>query len=190
MIVPSIRTERLLLREQRPSDTEVLVAAYADDSFARYIVPQRRGLDREQAWRALSLVAGSWALNGFGMWVVEELETGTVAGRVGPWDPAGWPGFEIGWAIVPDHQGKGYATEAAAAAMVWAHNELGRDEMIHLIDPGNGPSEAVARRLGATFTGRHEFSNDLVVNIWTSRWDAFVESEPYRRHIAAANATA
>jgi RimJ/RimL family protein N-acetyltransferase len=74
--------------------------------------------------------------------------------------------------------------------MVWAHEELGRDEMIHLIDPANERSERVARRLCASITGRHEFPNDIVANIWTSRWETFTASEPYRHHIAASGATA
>lgn len=190
MIVPTIDTPRLRLREQRPGDTETLTRAYADENFARFITTQRRALTAKEAWQALSSVAGSWATSGFGMWIVEERDTGIVAGRVGPWAPPGWPGFEVGWAILPEHQGKGYASEAAAAAMVWAHDALGRDEIIHLIDPANAPSERVAQRLGATITGRHEFSNEVVVNIWTSCWDRLTQSEPYRRHIAASNATA
>ena len=186
MTVPMLQTARLRLRGHQPADTATLISAYADESFARFITTQRRALTTEEAWRAVAVVAGSWAASGCGQWIVEMRENGTVVGRVGPWNPPGWPAFEIGWAILPGHQGNGFATEAAASAMVWAHEALGREEFIHLIDPANTPSEGVARRLGATITGQHRFSEEGVANIWTSRWETFTASEPYRRHLGAA----
>ncbi|MGO4333335.1 GNAT family N-acetyltransferase [Labrys sp. KB_33_2] len=44
---------------------------------------------------------------------------GQWVGRVGPWQPEGWPGTEIGWALYRSHWGKGYATEAAARCVTW-----------------------------------------------------------------------
>jgi RimJ/RimL family protein N-acetyltransferase len=63
--------------------------------------------------------------------------------------PEGWPGPEIGWALVRDVWGKGYATEGAATATDWAFDNLGWTEVIHSIDPANVPSQQVARRLGS-----------------------------------------
>ena len=115
------------------------------------------------------------------MWLVEERATGEPAGVVGPWEPEGWPAFEIGWTIFPPHWGKGYATEAAAASFAWVHATLGRDEVIHLIDPANHPSEAVARRLGSVRTeGRKDFPNGSVADIWRTRWEDFVGTEAGR----------
>ncbi len=188
--VPTVKTRRLLLRGQRPDDTEELMAAYANDSYARFITLERRGLSRIEAWRPIALMAGGWAASGFGMWMVEERATGQPVGRVGPWNPEGWPVFEIGWSIFPAHHGKGYATEAAAAAMVWVHDLLDRDEVGHLIDPANPASEAVARNLGGEITGQFEFPNGVVASIWTTRWSAFLSSEAHRRYIAGRGATA
>jgi RimJ/RimL family protein N-acetyltransferase len=190
MNVPTLVTARLILREQRPSDTDALIRAYSDAAFAHFITTQRRALTAEEAWRAVAVVAGGWSTNGFSQWAVEERTTGALIGRVGPWTAPGWPAVEVGWSIIPQHQGKGYATEAAVAAIVWAHDQLGKDELIHLIDPSNTPSEAVARKLGATITGSHSFSEDVIANIWTSRWETFAASAPYQRYVAALDATA
>ena len=66
-------------------------------------------------WRNAAIMAGHWALHGFGMFVVEEKASGTFVGRVGPVYPPGWPGFEVGWGIATEFRGKGYAVEAARA---------------------------------------------------------------------------
>ena len=186
--VPTIETERLILRGQRPEDTEALMAAFADDDYSRFITREGRGLSREQAWRPIALVPGHWAVSGYGQWVVEERASGLPVGRLGPWHPAGWPDFEIGWSIFPGHQGKGYATEGSAAAFVWVHETLGRDHVIHLIDPENGASERVARALGAEKTGTWDSPLGQGVNVWTTRWERFTATDAYRRHVAAAAA--
>ena len=65
-------------------------------------------------------MAGAWAIQGFAMFSVIEKVSGRWIGRIGPWQPEGWPGTEIGWGIVRDRCGFGYATEAAAATIDWA----------------------------------------------------------------------
>jgi RimJ/RimL family protein N-acetyltransferase len=92
-------------------------------------------------------------LHGFGMFAVEEKSSHRYIGRVGPWCPPGWPGFEVGWGIDPAHRGKGYAVEAARASIDWVFASFEIDEIIHCIDPVNAPSQAVARRLGARKDG-------------------------------------
>lgn len=183
--IPTLDTERLILRGQRPSDTEALIAAYADDDFARFITREKRGLDAVEAWRVAAIVAGSWATQGYGQWIAEERATGLPVGRLGPWAPPSWPDFEIGWTIFPGHQGKGYAREGAAGSVIWAHEALGRDHVIHLIDPANVASERVAIALGAEKTGRWTVPTGEEVPIWTTRWEAFIKSSAYRRHVAA-----
>ncbi|MGH8259591.1 MAG: GNAT family N-acetyltransferase, partial [Steroidobacteraceae bacterium] len=87
------------------------------------------------------------------MFAVIERGTQRWIGRVGPWRPEGWPGPEIGWAIVRDCWGRGYATEAAAATIDWAFGTLGWNEVIHTISPENGRSRRVARKLGSVNRG-------------------------------------
>ena len=74
---------------------------------------------------------------------------GKFAGRVGPWLPPGWPGFEVGWGIASEFRGKGYAVEAARASIDWAFATFEIDRIVHCIDRENIASQSVARRLGA-----------------------------------------
>ena len=63
--------------------------------------------------------------------------------------PPGWPGFEVGWGIASDFRGKGFAVEAARAAIDWSFATFEIDQIVHCIDRENGASQAVARKLGA-----------------------------------------
>jgi RimJ/RimL family protein N-acetyltransferase len=115
-------------------------------------------------------MAGHWVLHGIGMFVVEEKSSGKFAGRVGPWFPPGWPGFEIGWGIAGEFRGKGYALEAARAAIDWAFATFELDEIIHSIDIENIASQVVARRLGAE-KGRQIDLFGHAADVWVTRRD-------------------
>jgi RimJ/RimL family protein N-acetyltransferase len=101
----------------------------------------------------MAAMTGSWALQGFGMFSVVEKASGRWIGRLGPWQPEGWPGTEVGWGILHEYWGKGYATEGAAAAMEWAFDVLDWSDIIHCIDPDNHGSIRVAERLGSVNRG-------------------------------------
>jgi RimJ/RimL family protein N-acetyltransferase len=58
--------------------------------------------------------------------------------------------MEIGWTVARAHWGKGYAAEAARAAVEWAHDQLGAGHIVSLIDPGNEQSIRVAEKLGGS----------------------------------------
>lgn len=143
--MPVLTTERLILRPPIASDFDAWAAVMADEVASRYILGP---LTRGQAWRSLCTMAGSWMLYGYGNFSVLEKETGRWVGRVGPWHPDPWPGPEIGWVFARDYWGRGYATEAARAAVDWVAS-IGWTRMVHVIHPDNAASMAVARRLGS-----------------------------------------
>jgi RimJ/RimL family protein N-acetyltransferase len=124
---------------------------------------------RAEAWRRFLWQPGAWLVQGFGMFGVIEKHSGLWMGQIGPWKPEGWPGNEIGYAFHPRAWGKGYATEAGAAAIDWALDNLGWDDIIHCIDRGNVASQNVARRLGSTMKGQGKLPpphQDAVIDIW------------------------
>ena len=96
----------------------------------------------------MAMHAGHWTLRGYGDWVVEQASDGEVLGRVGLWNPEGWPGLEIGWKLARHPWGHGYATEAGAAAMNWAWATLDARRLISIIHRDNAASMRVAERLG------------------------------------------
>jgi RimJ/RimL family protein N-acetyltransferase len=124
----------------------------ADPEVMRY-VSHGGILSREDAWDEMAALAGHWHLRGYGMWVVEERETGDFVGRVGLHYPEGWPDHEVAWALARPFWGKGYASEAARAALDEAFGRLGWPRVISLIDPANTRSIRLAARLGERFDG-------------------------------------
>ena len=117
---PVIETARLILRPWRGSDIAANTAMLSDPGTARYITPEGIAITTEiGGWRNAAVISGHWALHGSGMFAVEEKSSRRYIGRVGPWCPPGWPGFEVGWGIDREYRGKGYAVEAARASIDW-----------------------------------------------------------------------
>jgi RimJ/RimL family protein N-acetyltransferase len=127
----------------------------ADREVARYI-GEGKPLGRTDAWRQMALFAGHWVLRGYGIWVVEERTTHTFLGRIGFWEPDGWPGFELAYTLARPFWGRGFAREGAGAALAYARETLGRKDIISLIRPDNAPPIRVAEALGATEDGTIE----------------------------------
>ena len=100
--VPRVETARLVLRGWVPGDVEAHAAMSADPEVMRFL---GGALDRAQSWRQLATHAGHWVLRGYGNWAVERKADGVLLGRVGLWNPEGWPGLEVGWKLARDAWG-------------------------------------------------------------------------------------
>lgn len=149
-MLPVLFTERLMLRPLNGDDFEAYAAFAADAEQMRYL---GGAMGREVAWRDLTLRAGAWLTRGFSQFSVIERATGAWVGRIGPWQPEGRPGTEIGWGVARGFAGRGYAYEAACAAMDYAVDMLGWDEIVHTIVPENTRSIRLAERLDSVHRG-------------------------------------
>ena len=163
-----IETERLRLRPIAPEDVEPHCALMADPEIARFLTVDKRPQSRNAAWRAFASYLGHWTLRGYGFFSVFEKATGDWVGRVGPWMPEGWPGLECGWAIRRESWGRGYAPEAAVAAIRWIFaTQPQLDRIISIIDPQNSNSQSVAEKVGEENTGKtYNFENTIILDIW------------------------
>lgn len=146
VIGPEIETDRLILRPPRAEDFDPWVAFHADADVMKHLGGVQ---GPELTWRSICTMTGAWTIRGFSMFSVIEKASGNWVGRLGPWQPEGWPGTEVGWGLARDAWGKGYATEGASAAIDYAVDILGWDEVIHTIDPANTASIKMAERLGS-----------------------------------------
>jgi RimJ/RimL family protein N-acetyltransferase len=141
-----LETERLILRPPRMEDFNAWAAFLDDEEATRYIGGKQV---RAMAWRTFMAMCGCWHMTGIAMFSVIEKASGKWVGRLGPWNPDGWPQEEVGWGIAREHWNKGYASEGATAAMDFAFYVLGWSEVIHCIHAENKASQGVAKRLGS-----------------------------------------
>ncbi len=148
MDIPTITTERLILRPFRNGDLDAHAAMNADPTVMQYIGEVQ---DRAAAFRTMCAYMGHWYLRGYGPWAVEERATGAFVGRAGLTRFEPWPEVEVAYALVPSAWGKGYASEVAARSLRYAHEVVGARGVASHILAGNAASVRVAERLGAKY---------------------------------------
>ncbi|BBB12386.1 GNAT family N-acetyltransferase [Sphingopyxis sp. FD7] len=170
---PLLVTERLILRPPAAEDFDAFAAMCAEEETMRFI----GGVcPRSAAWRQWCTLAGAWHIRGFSMFSVIERASGEWVGRLGPWEPDGWPAPEIGYGVRAKFAGKGYAFEGCIAACDFAVEFLKWPELMHSIDPANTRSQALATRLGARNSGPTRLPapfEDAPVDAWTQSADAW-----------------
>jgi len=162
--VPVFETERLRLRGHTMGDFAHTKALWGDAAVMEHM--GGKPLTLEECWARFLRYAGHWSVLGFGYWVVEERETAEFVGEVGfanfkrDMESAVGDLPELGWVLAPAKHGKGYATEAAKAALDWGRKHFHSNEFVCLIHPGHKASIRVARKCGfeerklGTYRGR------------------------------------
>jgi ribosomal-protein-alanine N-acetyltransferase len=144
-----LETKRLKLREWRDADFVAFQKLTSDpvvmEYFPSLLTPKE---SNALAKRFQNLIAS----RGWGFWAVEEKSSGKFIGYVGLHKPASplpfKPCVEIGWRLLKEYWGKGYATEAGTEALRFAFEELKLDEVVSFTAVINTRSEAVMKRLG------------------------------------------
>jgi ribosomal-protein-alanine N-acetyltransferase len=168
-----IRTGRLILRDWRDDDLAPFAALNADPEVMRYFPAT---LTRAESDAAAARNRDGIARHGYGFWAVEVPGVTPFAGMVGlsvpRFEAPFTPCVEIGWRLARAHWGRGYATEAARAALGHAFGPLGLGEVVAFTVPANVPSRAVMTRLGMTRTPADDFDHPLLP-----------EGHPLRRHV-------
>ncbi|MDQ1533928.1 MAG: hypothetical protein QOF28_1689 [Actinomycetota bacterium] len=179
--VPVLRTERLVLRGFTPEDFEPFAAIVSDPEVVRYL-DDGAPISRDDCWRGMALFIGHWTLRGYGWWAVEDRRTGDFLGRIGLYNPEGWPGVELGWLLRRDAWGAGLATEGATAALSFSFDVIGADHVISLIDPSNTRSIRVAEKIGEHPIGNLDHFGKAVAVYRIDCCDAKTPASPRHGH--------
>jgi RimJ/RimL family protein N-acetyltransferase len=144
-MIPVLTTERLVLRAPTAADFPAYAAFYASDRSIYEDGP----LTRPAAWKEFATSAGAWVLQGFGALSIADRATGRYLGETGIYHPAHFPEPELGWMLVAEAEGRGFAREAALALRAWAYAARGFTTLVSYIDARNARSIRLAERLGA-----------------------------------------
>lgn len=163
VLVPTIETERLILRDWTEEDVDAVAAILTDREAANFIGGVAPSW---HPFRAVCTFIGHWQLRGFGFFALERKEEGDCIGWAGMWRPDGWPDNEIGYSLAKSVWGMGYATEAVEASLRFAYEAVGWKTAISLIDNKNTASQNVARKMHAILEKRDVQVTDFVADIW------------------------
>jgi RimJ/RimL family protein N-acetyltransferase len=123
-------------------------------------------LTREQSDALAECESRLLTERGWGLWAVEVIEQDPFIGYVGlteqRFQAHFTPAIDVGWRLAQDHWGKGYATEAAQAALAFGFDELGLHEIVSLTTISNERSQRVMERMGMTHDPADDFNHPLL----------------------------
>jgi RimJ/RimL family protein N-acetyltransferase len=166
----TLTTERLVLRPWRDSDREPFASMNADPVVMEHFPST---LTREQSDGLVDRIKQRMTDQGWGLWAVEVPGEAEFVGFVGlnPGDDAlGRPCVEVGWRLDASHWGHGYAPEGARAAVAYAFDRAGLDEVVSFTTPNNLRSQRVMQKVGLTLVGEFDHGG-------------LAEGHPLRRHV-------
>ena len=166
-----IDTPRLRLRRWRESDREPFATLNADPEVMEFFLSQE---SRAASDASIDAWQSQCAAQGWSNWALEVRASGQFVGfaglsvprRVLPFSPC----VEVGWRLAREHWGRGYATEAARAALRVAFQQLALAEIVSFTAIGNVRSRAVMERIGMR-NAHQDFE-----------YPGFPEGHPLRRH--------
>lgn len=167
-----IETERLILRAFRDEDRAPFAAINGDPRVADWLGGVR---DRAASDELIDRINAGIAQNGYDFWAAvrksDDVLVGMIGLRMELHDPPA-PCLEMGWRLAVAAQGRGLATEGAAAALAWGFETQPVDEILAWTAATNLASQAVMRRIGMTPDPSRDFDHPRLA----------LES-PLRRHV-------
>ena len=172
-MIPELRTKRLVLRAWRERDLEPFAALNGDPRVMEHLPAV---LSRAESDAAAALTRAHFDQHGFGYWAVEVVGGASFIGFAGlarpRFEAPFTPCVEIGWRLAAEHWGRGYATEAARAALRFAFDDLALDEVLAWTVPTNQRSRRVMDKLGMRQDPAGDFDHPRLP-----------EGHPLRRHV-------
>lgn len=144
-----LESARLRLRPWRDTDLAEFAQMCTDPQVMRYFPAP---LSRLESAAFIGRVRGHFAEYGYGLWALERKDTGAFIGFTGlmnvGFDAPFAPAVEIGWRLVPEHWGLGYASEAAWAVLRCAFDRLALDQVVSFTTESNLASQKVMQAIG------------------------------------------
>ena len=144
-------TERLVLRKLSLGDTAFILALLNTPTFIKFIGDRKIRTKLEAEGYLVNGPLRSYSENGFGLWLIELKNDKTPIGICGLIKREGLEDVDIGFALMPDYEGKGYGYEAAAATMNYGKTKLGLERIIAITTSNNINSINLIKKIGLHF---------------------------------------
>ena len=170
---PVLETDRLILRGWRAADRAPFAALNADPAVMEHFPSI---LTRAESDALVERIDEHFARNGFGMWAVEAPGVADFVGFVGlsipRFEAPFTPCVEVGWRLARQHWGRGYAPEAARAALRFGFERAGLEQIVSFTVPANLKSRRVMEKIGMRRDPADDFDHP-----------SLPEGHPLRRHV-------
>lgn len=167
-------TARCRVREITPADVDRLYEIYAGPGITDFMEPLFEKREDEIAYTE-DYIRYHYGFYDFGMWIVEEKESGTVIGRAGFDMREGYEEPELGFVIAADCQGQGFATEVCEALLVYGEGELGFHKVLAFTEEENIASVRLLEKLGFEYQGRETLKtvkeDGLILSYYSKNYD-------------------
>ncbi len=146
-----LETDRLILRRVTLDDADLLLAVWNDPAFIRNVGDRgvRTIAEAEEAMRAGALKL--YADHGFGPYAMVRKSDGVRMGICGLFKRDNLEHPDIGFGVLPEFCGQGYAGEASFAVLAHARDDLHLEELTAIVSPDNAPSVGLIKKLGLEF---------------------------------------
>lgn len=155
-----LKTKRLILRPWKKEDLEPFFRLNADPRTMEFLFTP---LTREESSARLEIYTKHIQDHGWGLWAVSAPNVSDFIGWIGLW-PIGFdahftPAIEVGWRLLPEFWGQGYATEGAEASLRYGFDILKLDEIVSITVPANICSKRVMEKLGMHTDPKDDFDH-------------------------------
>jgi RimJ/RimL family protein N-acetyltransferase len=155
-----IETDRLILREFNKNDYDFIYRLLNTPGWLRFIGSRGITGHKEAKMYLSELVLPGYTKNGFGFYMVVRKQDGVEMGMCGLVKREGLEDVDIGFAILPEFERKGYTTEAALATMNYADNELRLPKVAAITTKDNTACINVLKKLDMKFEKFVKLPND------------------------------
>lgn len=168
-----IKTQRLILRPWKEADLEPLVRLNTDPRVMEFLFAP---LTHAESAARLELYTRHIQEQGWGLWAVAAPNVSDFIGWIGLW-PIGFeahftPAIEVGWRLLPEFWGQGYATEGALASLAFGFEVLNLPEIVSVTVPANLRSRRVMEKIGMNYDPKDDFDHPKLP-----------EGHPLRKHV-------
>jgi ribosomal-protein-alanine N-acetyltransferase len=151
-----IETSRIRLRQFCADDLDAYAAIMGSYEVGKEF-PKGTGHTREESKKSLDSIMNHWNKHGFGIWAMTDKQTNTLLGRCGLNLITETSEVEVDFVVAPKNWGRGFATEAAKAALEYGFTVLGLKRIIALAKPDNIASRRVIEKIGMHFVKNAQY---------------------------------
>jgi RimJ/RimL family protein N-acetyltransferase len=144
-------TQRLAVRLMEHADAGFILRLFNSPNWLHFLGDRNVRSLEDAAGYVKNVYLKGYAENGFGAWMVTLKESGEPVGLCGLFKRPYLTLPDLGYSLLPEFEGKGYASEAASGVLSYVSNELKRTELLAIVSEQNIRSARLLKKVGFVF---------------------------------------